>query len=285
MQKLVAEIESLPVTPNVFESIERELKNADPSIKKVAEYISMDVGLVAKILKLVNSPYFGLPTQIDSILQTITMLGLESVKALILSTHLFSMYDQKKLPNFSLNLLWEHSFRVSNIVRLICECEKIDKTLAVQARMAGLLHDIGKLVLANSFPAQYGKVIKKVAEIHLPICDCEMEVLGTTHAHIGAYLMGLWGMPGDIVHAIGTHHQYEGFDMSVSMLLRIADAIDHQCVIINPDYVRIKLDRNIFSDGQHGLPLEKWINYINDHWEGMDEFQVLDADMLTQLRS
>ncbi|SDK91717.1 HD-like signal output (HDOD) domain, no enzymatic activity [Maridesulfovibrio ferrireducens] len=285
MQKLVTEIESLPVTPNVFESIEIELKSTDPSIKKVAEYISMDVGLVAKILRLVNSPYFGLPTQIGSISQAITMLGLESVKALILSTHLFAMYDEKKLPNFSLNLLWEHSFRVSNIIRLICECEKIDKVVAVQARMAGLLHDIGKLVLANSFSVQYGKVIKKVAETHQPICDCEIEILGTTHAHIGAYLMGLWGMSGDIVHGIGAHHQYQDFDMSVSMLVSIADAIDHQCVIINPGYVRIALDRNILPDGQHGLQLEKWINYVKDHWEGLDEFQDLDADMLAQLRS
>ncbi|SMF04141.1 response regulator [Desulfovibrio gilichinskyi] len=285
MQRLVTEIESLPVIPSVFESIERELKADNPSIKKIAEYISMDVGLVAKILKLINSPYFGLSTHVDSIFHAITMLGLESLKALILSTHLFSMYNEEKLPNFSLNRLWDHSFRVSNIVRLICECENIDKNTAIQARMTGLLHDIGKLILANYFSDQYAEVIEKVSKTHKSIYDCELEVFGTTHAHLGAYLMGLWGISGDIVHGIGTYHQYTDFDLSIPMLVRTADTIDHQCVVINPDYVRIAFQKNILPEGKHGLLIEKWVNYVKDHWDGLDEFRALDADLLAQLKN
>lgn len=285
MQRVVTEIESLPVIPSVFEAIENELKSDNPSIKKVAEYISMDVGLVAKILKLVNSPYFGLSSHVNSIFHAITMLGLESLKALILSTHLFSMYNEKKLPNFSLNLLWDHSFRVSNIVRLICEYENIDKNIAIQARMTGLLHDIGKLILANSFSDQYAEVIEKVSEKHKPIYECEMEVFGTNHAHLGAYLMGLWGISGDIVHGIGTYHQYTAFDLSIPMLVSTANTIDHQCVVINPDYVRIAFNENILPDGKHGQLIEKWVDYIKDHWDGLDEFRALDADLLAQLRS
>ncbi|WP_291326323.1 response regulator [Desulfovibrio sp. UCD-KL4C] len=285
MQKMVAEIESLPVIPSVFEAIESELRSDNPSIKKIAEYISLDVGLVAKILKLINSPYFGLSSQVDSIFHAITMLGLESLKALILSTHLFSMYNEKKIPNFSLNRLWDHSFRVSNIVRLICECENIDKGIAIQARMTGLLHDIGKLILANSFSEQYAEVIAKVSKTHKSVYDCEMEVFGTSHAHLGAYLMGLWGISGDIVHGIGRYHQYTDFDFSIPMLVSIANTIDHQCVVINPDYARISFQQNIHQDGKHGLLIEKWVNYVQDNWDGLDEFRALDADLLAQLRS
>ncbi len=284
MQNLVTEIDALPVIPKVFQLIEEELRLKEPSIDKIAEYISMDVGLLAKILKLVNSPYFGLPSHISSIYQAITLLGLDTIKALILSTHLFSMHDEEMLPNLSLDLLWEHSFRVSNIARLIAQCENLDKSIAVHVRMAGLLHDVGKLILASNFSERYETVLSKVAESHLPICDCEMDVFGTTHAQLGAYLMGLWGMSGEVVHGIGYHHQYDEFDLSVPMLVSAANVIDHHCMIIHPDYVRISPNKHLLPEGQQGELLEKWINYVKDHWDGIDEFQILDAKILDGLR-
>lgn len=285
MQELVTELDALPVLPKVFQSIDEELRLDEPSIEKIADLITMDVGLVAKILKLVNSPYFGLPSHIDSLFQAITMLGLETIKALILSTYMFSMYDENKLPDLSLNLLWEHSFRVSNIARLIAQCEGADKEVIVQARMAGLLHDVGKLLLASSFPDRYAKVLKMVAETNAPIRDCEMEIFGTTHAHLGAYLMGLWGLSAEVVHGIGSHHHYDTYDLSIPMLVAVADSIDHHCVVIHPDYVRICLNKDILPEDQSGELLEKWIWYVKDHWHGMEEFQTLDADMIFQLRA
>lgn len=285
MQSLVTEIDALPVIPKVFQSIQEELRLDEPSVDKVAEFISMDVGLVAKILKLVNSPYFGLPSYIDSAYQAITMLGLETIKALVLSTHLFSMYDEKQLPHFSLNLLWEHCFRVSKIAQLIGQCEKIDKRVVAQARMAGLLHDVGKLILANQFPKRYEEVLKRVAETKAPVCQCEMEVFGTTHAQIGAYLMGLWGMSSNVVHGIGYHHLGDIYDFNVPTLVAVANVIDHHCVIIHPDYVKIGINEKILPQDQRGELLEKWINYVKDNWSGMDEFQILDGELLAQLRT
>lgn len=284
LQSLVAEIDALPVIPRVFQSIQDELRQPEPSIERIAQYISMDVGLVAKILKLVNSPYFGLPSYIDSIFQAITMLGLDTIQALVLSSHLFSMYDESRLPNFSLELLWDHSFRVSNIARLIAQCESLEKETVVQARMAGLLHDVGKLILANHFPDKYSTAMKMVPEKGVPICECEIEVFGTSHAELGAFIMGLWGMSGDVVHAIGYHHCYREYDMSVCMLVSIANFIDHQCVVLHPDYVRISLNKEILPSGKEGALMEKWISYINDHWEGMDDLEMFDAELLTQLR-
>jgi len=284
MQDLVTEIDALPVIPKVFQSIEEEFRLDEPSIERIAELISMDVGLVAKILKLVNSPYFGLPSYIDSVFQAITMLGLDTIKALILSTHLFAMYDEQKVPHFSLNLLWEHSFRVSNIARLIAQCEGVEKEVVIQARMAGLLHDVGKLILASQFPDGYTEVLKKVAETKAPVCECEMEVFGVTHAELGAYLMGLWGMSPYVVHGIGYHHQYDTYDLSVPMFVAIANAVDHHCVVIHPEYAKIGFNKKMLPDDQRSELLEKWINYIKDQWVGMDEFQNLDGEMLAQLR-
>lgn len=283
MQELVSEIETLPVIPHVFRSIEEELSSAEPSIKKIAELISMDVGLVAKIIKLVNSPYFGLPSQIKSIFQAITMLGIDTINALIVGTHLFSMYDEQAIPRFSLVMLWEHSFRVSNIARMIAEYEGLDREKVIQVRMAGLLHDVGKLVLASSFAGEYQKVLDVVAKKKCPIYSAENEIFGTTHAQIGAYLMGLWGMCGEVVYGIGYHHSYERYDLSVPMLVSIADMIDHQCIIINKDYSRVVVNRNLL-DGGGVERLEEWIAHIADNWDGIVRFNSLDAEILGMLR-
>ncbi|WP_320008994.1 response regulator [Maridesulfovibrio sp.] len=283
MQELVAEIETLPVLPHVFKSVENELNSSEPSIHKIAELISLDVGLVAKIIKLVNSPYFGLPSQVESIFQAITMLGLDTIRALIVGTHLFSMYDATALPDFSLSMLWEHSFRVSNLARSIAEYEGLDRLQIVQARMTGLLHDVGKLVLANSFPKRYRNVLEIVTSENIPVYKGELEVFGTTHAQIGAYLMGLWGMSGDVVYGIGYHHSYDKFDMSVPMLVSVANMIDHQCIIINKEYNRIVVEKNIM----HGIgeeKLEEWIAHIAGNWEGIVKFNILDKEMISLLR-
>jgi len=283
MQELVTEIDALPVIPNVFKEIEEELRAPEPSINKVADLISMDVGLVAKTLKLINSPYFGLPSQIDSIFQAITMLGLDTIKALVLGTHLFSMYDENLLPNFSLSMLWEHSFRVSNIARLIAEYEGMSRDQVVQARMTGLLHDVGKLVLANSFPERYKRVLDNVSDVKRTIYDCEQEEFGTTHAEIGAFLMGLWGMPGDLVHGIGYHHSYDLYDLSSPMLVSVADLIDHHCVVINEEYIRpsIPIELTVHSGADK---IKEWVLHVSENWQGVVEFNVLDSDMLEQLR-
>lgn len=283
MQELVTEVESLPVLPHVFKSIKEELDSQEPSIHKIAKLISMDIGLVAKIIKLINSPYFGLPSQVESILQAITLLGLETISALVVGTHLFSIYDSESMPGFSLNMLWEHSFRVSNIARIIAQYEQLDRETVIQVRMTGLLHDVGKLVLAHSFPVRYHEVLKIVSESKCPVREAEFSVFRTTHAQIGAYLMGLWGMSGEIVYGIGHHHSYNKFDMSISMLVSIANMIDHQCIIINEDYHRIVVDKNMLH-GPGGEKLEEWIAHIAENWDGIVEFNVLDREMINLLR-
>ncbi len=283
MQRLVTEIDALPVIPSVFQAIEGELRKEEPSISKIADLISKDVGLVAKILKLINSPYFGLPSNIKSISQAISLLGLETIKTLILGTHLFSMYDEKALPKLSLSLLWEHSFRVSNIARLIAEKENLDRNTIIHVRMAGLLHDVGKLILAHSFPEKYKLVLDKIRETKSPINICEMSVFGTTHAQMGAYLMGLWGVSGEVVHGIGYHHSYDKYDFSIPMIVSVADMIDHQCVIINPDYGRIVIDESVLPPSSNAK-LEEWISHVALHWQGITDFNVLDSDVIEHLR-
>ncbi|MDC0335854.1 response regulator [Pseudodesulfovibrio sp.] len=282
---LVTEIESLPVLPRVLREVENELGKEEPSLEIIAELITQDIGLVTKILKLVNSPFFGVPAQIESIYKAITMLGLDTIKSLILSTHLFALYNDKVLPNYSLNMLWEHCFRVSNIARLIAECEGADKKTVTESRMAGLLHDVGKLILINYFPQKYAEVLTMVEKGTAPICELEKSVFGTTHAEIGAYLMGLWGVPGNVVHGIGFHHEYESLDMSVAMFLSLANVIDHNFVVINDNYARIKFKPNLASIICDDTKIRKWLKYIDEHWSDDDTYSFLDDGKVNMLFS
>lgn len=265
--ELVTNLDALPVIPEVFQEIERELAKDEPSIEKIAAYIAKDVGFVAKILKLVNSPYFGLPSSVDSVQKAITMLGLDTIKALVLSTHMFSMYDEKKLPQLNISLLWDHSFRVSNIARLIAECEGMDRAAVAECRMTGLLHDVGKLVLISSFPEKYNAMLDGVADSDLLVWEAEKEEFGTTHAEVGAYLMGLWGLAGNLVYGIGHHHSRVSSDNDMALIVHVANVIDHNFFIIHEDYTRGHLHKELSYLVDDESRLTKWISYIRDKWD------------------
>ena len=281
--KLISEVESLPVVPKVLQDIQAELAKKEPSIQTVAEAISHDVGMAAKILNLINSPYFGLPAKVDTLTKAITLLGLDTIRTLVLFSHLFEIYDTKKVPGFSLNLLWDHCFRVSNIARLIAECEKMSSQVVSDCRMAGLLHDVGKLILATYFPKKYSEIIAAVKEQGGTINQIEERVLGASHAKIGAYLMGLWGVKDEIIHGIGFHHEHDELDMSVTMFLSVANVIDHNLVVIHADYAKARMSQSLAPLlGKAGLG-EKWIKHINTHWCSMDEQCDLGEQELMQL--
>lgn len=280
MLNLVTEIDALPVIPKVFRDIQDELAKPEPSIDRIADSITQDVGLVAKILKLVNSPYFGLPAHIDSIHKAITMLGLETVKALILSSHLFTSFDSHILSELKLNMLWEHCFRVASIARLIAECDKMDKETIINCRMAGLLHDVGKLILLYYFPKRYGRVLELVHQEGGPICQVEREIFGTTHAEMGAYLMGLWGMSPDVVHAIGYHHDHRVSDQYVPNVIAAANAIDHHCVIFHKTYSRINLTKAMAPTLFEEKHLRMWLDHISKNWRDIGAFDCTDENLI-----
>jgi putative nucleotidyltransferase with HDIG domain len=211
------------------------------------------------------------------------MLGLETIKALILSTHLFTSYDGHALSGLKLNMLWEHCFRVANIARLIAECDKADKNTIANCRMAGLLHDVGKLILINYFPERYGRVLEMTRENGGPVYRNEREVFGTSHAEMGAYLMGLWGMSHEVVHAIGYHHDHRPTNEYIPNVVTAANSIDHHCVIFHKDYSRIRIRENIAPQLFEETRLHTWLDYISEHWQDIDDFNCADDNLLNDI--
>ncbi|MBI4559775.1 MAG: HDOD domain-containing protein [Candidatus Hydrogenedentes bacterium] len=207
LKNLVSRLQTLPSLPDTYTQLMAELRSADPSIRVIGELVSRDVGMSAKILQLVNSAFFGLRNHVSSPLQAATLLGTETLRSLVLMTHVFSQVEQAKLPSsFSLEELSRHSMAVGAVAKAVVKQESGDKKLVDDSYMAGLLHDSGKLILATNQPEAYGQVLTEIAEKRISLEAAERPVFGATHAEVGAYLLGLWGLPDPIVEAVAFHH-------------------------------------------------------------------------------
>jgi HD-like signal output (HDOD) protein/CheY-like chemotaxis protein len=206
IKRIVSQTETLPSLPEVYTQVIRELQSADPSIKRVGEIISSDLGMTAKILQVVNSAFFGLVRKISNPREAVMLLGTETIKALVLSVKIFSEFNQKKYAWFNFDHLFNHSLSVSIFTQTISKEEHLDRNLVNNALMAGMFHDLGKLILVTNFQDPYRKVLTEAQQTGQNLWELEGAMFGTSHAEIGAYLMGLWGLEYPIIEAIAFHH-------------------------------------------------------------------------------
>ena len=206
LQGLVASLPTLPSLPTRYLEVLEAVQDPHGSLERVGDIMSRDISMTAKILQLVNSAFFGLRRHVASPVEAVKLLGLDTIKALILSVQIFSHFDQKQGGAFALDVLWQHSLATSTCAKRIAQAEQQDRQVVDLAFMAGLLHDIGKLVLAAHLPDLYS-VARVQAQAHgTTVWEAERAVLGTTHAEVGAYLLRLWGLPEPIVEALAFHH-------------------------------------------------------------------------------
>ena len=203
--RVIARIESLPSLPTLYQEVMAQVSSANGSLAKVGEIISRDLGMTAKILQLVNSSFFGLSTHVSSPAQATSLLGLDTIRGLILTSKVFSQFDTAH-SRLDLEALWVHSTRVGALSREIAREAALDRREQDHAFMAGMLHDLGKLVFACSFTEEYNRVLDENSGQEGALWRLEQEAFGCTHAEIGAYLMGIWGLPSTIVEALAYHH-------------------------------------------------------------------------------
>ncbi|MGD8524532.1 MAG: response regulator, partial [Desulfobacterales bacterium] len=232
LQKLVSRIESLHSLPSLYLEIMEELHSANTSFQKVGKIIAKDVGMTAKILQMVNSAFFGLRRQIASPKEAVSYLGLETVKSLVLTAKIFLQFDPKKISGFSLDELWNHSILTGLFAKIILQMEKQTREAINDAYMAGLLHDLGKLVLAQNLRDGYQQALTDARQSDRCLWEIENEIFGTTHAEIAAYLIGLWGLKYPVVEAIAFHHDPRRCPQNMGILTAVhtADTLAHDLV-------------------------------------------------------
>ena len=230
-KKLVGRMKQLPSLPTLYTQVVTELQKPDASIEFVARLIATDPMMAAKILQVVNSPFFGLTSEITEPAAAVMFLGTERTKSLVLLAKVFSQFEKSRCEGFSQEQLWRHSMATGAFARSIMITETRNARLADMAFTAGLLHDVGKLLLAANLPDEYSGLIAQASRRDISESEIEKEALGATHAELGACLLGLWSLPLPILHAVAWHHHPSlGPDKEFSILTAVhaANAFDYE---------------------------------------------------------
>ena len=261
IKKIVSQIESLPSMPAIYLEIVDEMQSSDPSLKKVGEIVSQDVSMTAKILQVVNSSFFGLARKISSSHEAVIMLGIETIKSLVLSVKIFSEFSQKSFSWFSIDDLFNHSMSVSAYAKAIAKKANLDSSQLDNALMAGLLHDLGKLILATNFSQSYQQVITEAQDSSRHLWELEYETFGTSHAEIGAYLMGLWSLENSIIEAIAFHHcpaKSMNQNMGLLTAVHFGDAVDNNGSTATDQPTDLHLDTGYLDDLGVADQISEW---------------------------
>lgn len=207
LSKIVSQVSFLPSLPEIYRSLVEELESDTSSMEKIGRMIGSDIAMSAKVLQLVNSSFFGLAQHVSCPKHAASLLGLNVIRPLVLLAGAFSQCEDPDLDGYSLEGSIRYSLSVATLARNIMASQTESCHLIDDAYIAGMMHDVGRLILAVNMSERYQQVIYAARDEQTTIWNKELTMLGTTHAEVGAYLLGLWGFPNSVVEAVAFHHQ------------------------------------------------------------------------------
>jgi putative nucleotidyltransferase with HDIG domain len=204
---LLPRLHTIPSLPESHRHVVEVLQDPQFELEEVARIVARDVGLTAKLLKLVNSAALGLAHPINSIPDAIALVGASRLQSLVMSAWAFALADEKMCRGFSPAAEWSHALAVAQAAEKLARERRGKTTLIESAFVAGLLHDIGKVMLAANSPEAYAGILILAQKQSKPLWETEIQVLGYSHAEVGGCLLGLWGLDLHLVEAVSRHHQ------------------------------------------------------------------------------
>ena len=228
IRRVIGMIGALPSPSSTYFALAEAVEDPTSSLERVSAIIEKDVAMSAKVLQLVNSGFFGLAYPVNNLLSAVACLGMDTIKYLALATQTFTIFvPDKRVPPSFCEDIQRHSYLTAAIAGSL----PLPRKERASAVLAALLHDIGYLVLASKMPDQLCAVLSLMKECGCEGFAAEEELLGTSHAEIGAYLLGLWGINSVVVEAIANHHHptrisHKGLDTSGA--LYVANLLAHE---------------------------------------------------------
>ena len=245
VRRKIENIKGLPTLPGVVQKISNMVENSTTSAEDVGKVISNDQVLSAKVLKLINSAFYGFPGRISSVTHGLVLLGFNVVKGLVLSASVFDMMEGKMVG------LWKHSLGTAITSGIIGK--RIKHENPDEGTEAGLLHDIGKVVIKVAMPDEYKKISELVEENEISMLEAEKRVLDFDHANVANWLCEKWNLPENLKDPIAYHHSPH-----------LAKTSPRQTAIIHLADILVKgID--------HGHSGDKWVPPLNkEAWQILD---------------
>lgn len=269
--KKLERIQDLPMLPSAAIKINKLLKDANVSIRELSETIEKDQAIVAKLLRLVNSAFYGFQGKITTVSHAARILGFNTVRNAVVSISIIRSLSMRTVwAGFDMVEFWNHSVSVAVAGRQLAERTKLCPP--DEAFVAGILHDIGKVVLAHYFQELFYKTWEYVKDNQVPWIEAERQALPNNHAEVGGFLADKWQLPEGLIEAVAYHHDFSS-DCKRPDLVAIVHAAD----VLANNCIRCTLD-TASLDGIHpearalvGEPLEKYKEWIAVATEEIDD--------------
>ena len=229
LHRIISEIGSLPPVPRVYAEVCQVTEDpATTDTDEVARVIGQDPAIAAKILQIANSAFFGQTRQVETMARAVIVLGLEMVKNLVLAANVFETFDTGAVKGLKQEEFWRHCLACSMAASLIERRISKKRQRAETAMLAGTLHDLGKLVLAQYMPERYAEVVDMSRVRQDLLADVEDEMLGSNHAAVGGYLAEWWNLPRQISEALHCHHYPAESEDPLASVVHLADVVVHR---------------------------------------------------------
>jgi putative nucleotidyltransferase with HDIG domain len=203
---ILPKLRNIPSLPESHRRVVQALQNPNFQADNVAVLISRDVALTAQLLKIVNSAALGLAQPVHSISAAVTVLGVVRLQSLVMSAWAFFFADEKLCRGFNPEAEWSHALAVAETAQKMAKAQRAGLAVVEAAFITGILHDVGKVMLAANSPETYAGILALAKKQNRPLWEVEKEVLAFTHAEAGACVLGLWGLDLSIVEAVSRHH-------------------------------------------------------------------------------
>lgn len=201
LASLVMSLNSFPALPAIYSLLTRELERADASLERAAELISQDGSILTRVIQLANSPLFRGNRPITEAAEALLQLGTSCVKALVLSLHVFQSYRPLRCPEMPVEAVWNRSLKTARLAQELCR-RKSGENAANDAFFAGLVLNLGCLILMENEPERFRRVCQTAIRERKPLLEVERGVFHVSHQELSSFMLRLWGMPETVIHAV-----------------------------------------------------------------------------------
>ncbi|MFH0881046.1 MAG: HDOD domain-containing protein [Lentisphaerota bacterium] len=233
--KKLEQIRNLPTLPSILEKLGAAVRDPNSDASRIARIIADDPSMMARILKVVNSSLYGGLEPITSLQLAVARMGMNAINNIALSTSVFSTFSKAQQAEFNREEFWRHCISAGIAVNVLydkCKPNLMHRYEKDVLHLAGLLHDIGKIIFETYFRAEFLASVQASRERHVPLFQVELELIGADHAQVGAWLGARWKLADDIIETVRWHHEPDNADDSRKELVMLCHGANYICNLV-----------------------------------------------------